>query len=167
MYNSLYMTTTEPHCGKSVASLGVVRRLLRRTRRLAVFRPIINTGPGEERDKNIDLLLSYFKLEVPYEDTYAFHANEALELLAQNEEDKFLNRVIQKFKNLEDNYDFVLCIGSDLSAEGTAFECDRGAVDRRDHPRQIGGGLCLRLRRLRGGRTAGAERQHAYPEPSV
>ena len=51
MYNSLYITTTEPHCGKSIASLGVVRRLLRRTRRLAVFRPIINAGPGEERDK--------------------------------------------------------------------------------------------------------------------
>jgi phosphate acetyltransferase len=124
MYNSLYMTTTEPHCGKSIVSLGVVRRLLRRTRRLAVFRPIINTGPDRERDKNIDLLLSYFKLEVPYEDTYAFHANEALDMLAQNDYDKFLNRVIQKFKHLEDNYDFVLCIGSDLSTEGTAFEFD-------------------------------------------
>ncbi len=124
MYNSLYMTTTEPRCGKSIVSLGVTRRLLRRTRRLAIFRPIINADPDGERDKNIDLLLSYFKLDVPYEATYAFHATEALDLLAQNEHDKFLNRVIQKFKYLEDNYDFVLCIGSDLSAEGTAFEFD-------------------------------------------
>jgi len=124
MYNSLYLTTTEPHCGKSIVSLGLARRLLRRSRRLAVFRPIINADPGGEHDKNIDLLLSYFKLEIPYEDTYAFHAHEALELLAQNDYDKFLNRVIQKFKVLEDNYDFVLCIGSDLSTEGTAFEFD-------------------------------------------
>lgn len=124
MYNSLYMTTTEPHCGKSIVSLGVARRLLRRTRRLAVFRPIINTAHDGERDKNIDLLLSYFKLEIPYEDTYAFHTHEAVELLAQNDHDKFLNRIIQKYKYLEDNYDFVLCIGSDLSTEGTAFEFD-------------------------------------------
>jgi phosphate acetyltransferase len=124
MYNSLYLTTTEPHCGKSIVSLGLARRLLRRSGRLAVFRPIINAGPDGEHDKNIDLLLSYFKLEIPYEDTYAFHASEALELLAQNDYDKFLNRIIQKFKVLEDNYDFVLCIGSDLSTEGTAFEFD-------------------------------------------
>ena len=124
MYNSLYMTTTEPRCGKSIVSLGVARRLLRRTRRLAVFRPIIHAGPDGERDKNIDLLLSYFKLDIPYEDTYAFHTHEAVDLLAQNDYDKLLNRVIQKYKHLEDNYDFVLCIGSDLSIEGTAFEFD-------------------------------------------
>jgi phosphate acetyltransferase len=91
---------------------------------LAVFRPIINPGQGGERDKNIDLLLSYFKLDVPYEETYAFQTPEALELLAQNEYDKFLSRIIQKYKSLEDQYDFVLCIGSDLSTEGTAFEFD-------------------------------------------
>lgn len=124
MYDSLYITTTEPRCGKSIVSLGVARRLLRRTRRLAVFRPIINPGQNGERDKNIDLLISYFKLEIPYDDTFAFHASEALELLASNDHDKFLNRVIQKYKKLEDQYDFVLCIGSDLSTEGTAFEFD-------------------------------------------
>jgi phosphate acetyltransferase len=124
MYDSLYITTTEPHCGKSIVSLGIARRLLRRTRRLAVFRPIINTGENGEQDKNIELLISYFKLDIPYEDTYAFHASEAVDLLAQNDYDKLLSRVIQKYKHLEDHYDFVLCIGSDLSTEGTAFEFD-------------------------------------------
>ena len=124
MYNSLYITTTEPHCGKSIVSLGVAHRLLRRTRRLAVFRPIINPEQNDERDKNIDLLLSYFRLEIPYEDTFAFHANDVFDLLASNDYDRFLNRIIQKYKKLEDQYDFVLCIGSDLSTEGTAFEFD-------------------------------------------
>ena len=124
MYNSLYLTTTEPRCGKSIVSLGLARRLLRRSQRLAVFRPIINTGTEGERDKNIELLLSYFQLDVPYEHTYAFQSHEAVDLLAQKEYDKFLTRIIEKYKNLEDNYDFVLCIGSDLSEEGTAFEFD-------------------------------------------
>ena len=124
MYKSIYLTTTEPHCGKSVVSLGLTRRLLRKSQRLAVFRPIINTPPQEGRDKNIDLLLTYFKLDVPYERTYAFQYAEAVDLLAQNEIDKFLARVIERYKYLEDNYDFVLCIGSDLSEESTAFEFD-------------------------------------------
>ena len=124
MYKSIYLTTTEPHCGKSVVSLGLTRRLLRKSQRLAVFRPIINTPPQEGRDKNIDLLLTYFKLDVPYERTYAFQYTEAVDLLAQNEIDKFLARVIERYKYLEDNYDFVLCIGSDLSEESTAFEFD-------------------------------------------
>ncbi|HBY08633.1 MAG TPA: phosphate acetyltransferase [Chloroflexi bacterium] len=124
MYNSIYLTTTEPHCGKSIISLGLTRRLLRQSQRLAVFRPIINTASEGERDKNIDLLLSHFQLDVPYERTYAFQSHEASELLAQNEIDKFLSRIIGKFKYLEDHYDFVLCIGSDLSEEGTAFEFD-------------------------------------------
>ena len=124
MYKSIYLTTTEPHCGKSVVSLGLTRRLLRKSQRLAVFRPIINTPPEAGRDKNIDLLLTYFKLDVPYERTYAFQYAEAVDLLAQNETDKFLARVIERYKYLEDHYDFVLCIGSDLSEESTAFEFD-------------------------------------------
>ena len=124
MYKSIYLTTTEPHCGKSVVSLGLTRRLLRKSQRLAVFRPIINTPPEEGRDKNIDLLLTYFKLDLPYEHTYAFQYAEAVDLLAQDSIDKFLGKVIEKYKYLEDNYDFVLCIGSDLSEESTAFEFD-------------------------------------------
>ena len=124
MYKSIYLTTTEPHCGKSVVSLGLTRRLLRKSQRLAVFRPIINTPPEAGRDKNIDLLLTYFKLDVPYERTYAYQYAEAVDLLAQNETDKFLARVIERYKYLEDHYDFVLCIGSDLSEESTAFEFD-------------------------------------------
>jgi phosphate acetyltransferase len=89
-----------------------------------VFRPIINPENNQDKDKNIELLISYFKLDIPYEDTFAFHTNEAVELLAQNDYDKLLSRVIQKYKYLEDHYDFVLCIGSDLSTEGTAFEFD-------------------------------------------
>ncbi|MGD8466624.1 MAG: AAA family ATPase, partial [Anaerolineae bacterium] len=124
MYKSLYLTTTEPRCGKSLVSLGIAERLLRRTRRLAVFRPIIGSDQGDQRDKNIDLLLTHFQLDQPYEDTYVFRTSEAIDLLAKRETDELTSRVIKKYKELEDHYDFVLCVGSDLSAEGTAFEFD-------------------------------------------
>ena len=124
MYKSLYLTTTEPRCGKSLVSLGIAERLLRRTQRLAVFRPIIGVREANQRDKNIDLLLTHFQLDQPYDDTYVFRTSEAIDLLARRESDELSNRVIQKYKELEDRYDFILCIGSDLSAEGTAFEFD-------------------------------------------
>ena len=124
MYKSLYITTTEPRCGKSLVSLGLCRRLLRRTQRLAVFRPIISSNLDGERDKNIDLLLSAFQLDIPYEDTYVFTDQEAIDLLARKEIEELINRVIKKYTDLESRYDFILCIGSDIGAEGMSFDFD-------------------------------------------
>ena len=124
MYKSIYLTTTDPRCGKSLISLGMAKRILRQTQRLAVFRPIISGGKNGERDKNIDLLLSHYQLDVPYEDTYVFKASEAVDLLAKKDNEELINRIIQKYKDLEDRYDFVICIGSDIGEESTAFEFD-------------------------------------------
>ena len=83
MSNSVYVATTDPRCGKSVMSLGIVDLLLRRTSRVGVFRPVIRARSPEEKDKNIDLLLSHFGLDLKYEDTFAFLRSEARRLIAQ------------------------------------------------------------------------------------
>jgi len=93
-YKSIYLTTTEPHCGKSLVSLGIVDMLLRRTRRVGVFRPVISGESPDTRDKNIDLLLKHFKLDIDYEDTYAWTAHEVNDLLAQRKPDEVLGRII-------------------------------------------------------------------------
>ena len=100
MYKSIYITATEPRTGKSLFSLGIVEWLLRLTPRVAVFRPIINDNPEGGRDPNIDLLLRYFKLNVPYEDTYVFEASEAIDLLARRESEELINRVIHQLETL-------------------------------------------------------------------
>lgn len=124
MYKSIYITTTAPRCGKSLISLGLARRLLRRTPRLAVFRPIIHSNPDGVRDNTIELLISAFHLDIDYEDTYVFNHHEAIDLLARKEYEELLNRVIRKYTDLEARYDFVICIGSDVGEEGTVFEFD-------------------------------------------
>jgi phosphate acetyltransferase len=123
-YKSIYLTTTEPHCGKSLVSLGIVDMLLRRTRRVGVFRPVISGESPDTRDKNIDLLLKHFKLDIDYEDTYAWTAHEVNDLLAQRKPDEVLGRIIEKYMTLERRFDFILCIGSDLTSEGSTFEFD-------------------------------------------
>jgi phosphate acetyltransferase len=118
MSNSIYLATTRPNTGKSLVSLGLADLLLRKTSRVGVFRPLIS-GDLSQRDKNIDLLLSHFKLALPYEDTFAFSRREAAELIGSGRYDEVLDRIIEKYKALDNQCDFVLCIGSDL-AEGTA-----------------------------------------------
>lgn len=127
MTDSLYITTTEARTGKSLVSLGIMNLLLRRTSRVGVFRPIIEAKSASEHDKNIELLRSYFKLKIPYEETYAFLEHEANNLLGQGHFDAFMDTVIEKYKALESKCDFILCIGSDLEGDETAFEFDLNA----------------------------------------
>jgi phosphate acetyltransferase len=119
MTNSIYITTTEPYSGKSLVSLGITELLLRRTHNIGIFRPVIEAPPARQRDKNIDLLITHYKLDIDYQDTYAFYRREVSDLIAEGRYDEVLDRIIAKYKILESEYDFVLCIGSDFEGSAT------------------------------------------------
>jgi len=127
MTKSIYLATTEPYSGKSLVSLGITELLLRKTSRVGVFRPVISAASHEEQDKNIDLLLSHYNLDLAYEDTYAFLRSEVGELTAHDRYDEMMDRIIEKYRAMEDRCDFVLCIGSDLEGVGAMFEFDINA----------------------------------------
>lgn len=127
MAKSLYITTTEPRCGKSLISLGIANLMLRKTGRVGVFRPIIDIKKETDRDKNIELLVDYFNLKVDYADTYAFLEQDAIALLGQGKLDEIIDTVIQKYKALEARFDFIIIIGSDFEGEESAFEVDLNA----------------------------------------
>lgn len=127
MTNSIYITTTEPYSGKSLVSLGVTELLLRRTNNVGIFRPVIEATPARQHDKNIDLLLKYFNLDIDYEETYAFTRREVADLIAEGKYDDVLDRIIEKYKTLERMCDFVLCIGSDFEDGGSALEFNYNA----------------------------------------
>ena len=127
MTNSLYITTTEPRCGKSLVSLGICNVLLRKTGRVGVFRPIIDREDVHDHDKNIELLVDHFGLKIDYEDTYAYLERDAIDLMGQGKTDVIIDTVIQKYKTLEARFDFILIIGSDFEGEEIAFEVDLNA----------------------------------------
>jgi phosphate acetyltransferase len=122
MSKSIYITAAEAHCGKSLIALGITEHILKKTRRVSVFRPIINSTSEKERDKNIEVLLDYFKLDQEYEETYAFRSREAQELVSRGDSEKLLDKIIQKFKALEERSDFIICIGTDFISESSNFE---------------------------------------------
>lgn len=124
MASSIYVTTAEAHCGKSLICLGIIEMILRKTKRVGIFRPIISQKNNIDKDKNINLILSHFKLGIDYEDTYAFLQKEARTLAGQGKHDELINKVIQKYKNLEKQCDFILVEGIDFTDEGSSFEFD-------------------------------------------
>ncbi len=122
MAQSIYITTAESHCGKSLICLGIIDYVLRRTRKVTYFKPIIINEGKNFRDRNINLLIEHFGLEQEYEEAYAFNQSDAHALISAGHTDKLLDKIIQKYKALEKKSDFVLIEGTDFVAEGSAFE---------------------------------------------
>ncbi|MGD8903213.1 MAG: AAA family ATPase, partial [Anaerolineae bacterium] len=122
MTDVLYIATIDRYSGKSLVSLGVTDLLLRKTTRVGIFRPVIGAQPGQERDKNIDLLLRHFHIDMDYENTYGLLMDEAEELIGQGRYDEVLDRIIARYKALGECCDFILCIGSDLESATAALE---------------------------------------------
>jgi len=124
MSKSIYIATTEPNSGKSLLSLGILRMMLTKSSRVGYFRPIINDKDGSEIDHHTKTAIDFFELDLKYQDCYAYEQKEVLQLLAQDKIDVVLNTVIEKYKKLEAQFDYVLVEGSDFSGERSFTELD-------------------------------------------
>ncbi|WP_028585080.1 phosphate acetyltransferase [Desulfogranum mediterraneum] len=127
MSNNLYITASEERSGKSAIVLGVMQYLLKEVQRVAIFRPIINDHEFGRVDHDLDLILKYFELDVPYEDTHVFTISQARQLITSGQEELLFERILQKYKELERKYDFVLCEGTDSWGKEATFEFDLNA----------------------------------------
>ncbi|WP_053975816.1 phosphate acetyltransferase [Mangrovimonas xylaniphaga] len=124
MNKGLYIATLETNSGKSIVSLGLMQALLGKTPKVAYFRPIISNQEEGVKDNHIDTILTYFNLDIPYEDAYALTRQEIIQNRNAGKIGESLDIIIKKYKELEDQYDFVLVEGSDFVGEGSVFEFD-------------------------------------------
>ncbi len=122
MTKSIFIATTEPYSGKSIIALGIVNMLLRKAGKVAYFKPIVNDDPLEKKDIDIETVLNYFNLNIPYEDTYGFTRQQGLRQVESETSGELIDTVIRKVKKLEDSNDFLVIEGSDYIGEGAAFE---------------------------------------------
>lgn len=127
MANSLYITATEPNSGKSAITLGLMQMLKRHVHRVAFFHPIIYSTDTARQDHDVELILRQFDLKIPYEDTYACVYEEARALITQGKSSVLIEKIIHKYKQLEANYDFVLCQGTDYLGKNAAFQFELNA----------------------------------------
>ncbi len=123
MANKLYLIATECHSGKSLVALGLAKALMEMGRKVAFFRPIISDPekPGA-KDPYLDLLLGHFKHDMNYADAYAFTLSEARALTNAGKGGVIIDTILAKCKKLEQQYDFLLCLGSDFTGRDGYFE---------------------------------------------
>jgi phosphate acetyltransferase len=113
----LYVTAMEPQSGKSVVALGLMELLSARVERLGFFRPIVPSS--DEPDAQIELIRRRYQLAAPYEQMYALTQEEAA---AVPEYEELRKRVVEAYKQLEQDCDFVLCEGTDFTSATSALD---------------------------------------------
>lgn len=120
MSKNLYITVLDPKSGKSLVALGIMEFLIRNLKKVAFFRPIINVAEGStEPDKITRLIATHYNLKDynlknPYETMYGFTLDEARSLIAMKKHGELLEGILEKYKALESEHDFILCLGTDF-----------------------------------------------------
>jgi len=121
MTNAIYLTTTEPYSGKSIIALGLLNLLAGKTEKLAYFKPVISRE-GQERDSNLEMLREHFHLSTSYEEMFVFTRNEVVKQINAGKEAYVIDTIIDRFKKLQERYDFVVVEGSDFMGGSTNVE---------------------------------------------
>ncbi|MGA9270949.1 MAG: AAA family ATPase, partial [Lutimonas sp.] len=128
MNKAIYIATGEPESGKSLITLGLLRIILGRTKRVGYFRPIIENLIKGQKDNHIETVLSHFNLDMSYEDCYALTVQEVIQKKIDDQEEEIVDIIFKKYKELEERFDFILLEGTDFSGEAAFVELDLNAI---------------------------------------
>ena len=118
----IYIMSSEPQSGKTIAALGIMETLAGRVHRPSVFRPLVREG--DERDRLINLLSSRYSLQSTYENMYGTTYARARELLTAHKHDDLYREILERFRTLENSSDIVICIGTDYRSVSAALGFD-------------------------------------------
>ena len=106
---SLYISSQEKNAGTLFITMGIMEILKRNIPRVAFFRPIISSKNNIDGD--ISFINEYYNLDISYEHSWGVDIDEVELSISQNKTHELINKLITKFKKLEDEYDFILCEG--------------------------------------------------------
>jgi phosphate acetyltransferase len=123
MTNAIYLTTTEPYSGKSIIALGLVNLLAGKTEKIAYFKPVISRE-GNEKDSHLEMIASHFNLSAPYSKMFVFTRNEVVKQINAGNEAYIIDTIIDRFKQLQEKFDFVVVEGTDFMGGSTNVEFD-------------------------------------------
>jgi len=128
MSKAIYIATTEPNSGKSIISLGLMQLLLGKAAKVGYFRPIIDDFAPGGTDNHINTISNYFNLDIPFENAYAFTRSQVIRMKNEDHDDEIISKIIEKYKAIEEQSDFVLVEGTNFSGEGAIIEFDINVV---------------------------------------
>ncbi|MFD2939216.1 phosphate acetyltransferase [Flavobacterium notoginsengisoli] len=124
MSKAIYIATSDHNSGKSIITLGLMSILIGKTAKVGYFRPIIEDFVDGDVDNHIETVLSYFNLDIQFEDAYAITKSRLIKKKNKGKIGEVLDLIIEKYKKLEERFDFVLVEGTSFTGEGTSIELD-------------------------------------------
>lgn len=97
----------------------------RRVEHLGFFRPVVNGRA--DADREIRLMRSRYALRHDAEASSGGPYEEARAMAGADQSDELLARILERYKELESECDFVVCEGTDYTGVGAAFEFEFNA----------------------------------------
>ncbi|MBK0368529.1 phosphate acetyltransferase [Flavobacterium agrisoli] len=128
MNKAIYIATSEQHSGKSIVTLGLMSMLMGKMAKVGYFRPVIEDFVEDEYDNHIDTVLKHFKLDMTFDDAYAITKSKLIKRKNKGKIGEVLDLIIEKYKKLEEKFDFVLVEGTSFTGEGTSIELDTNVL---------------------------------------
>ncbi|MCD0469234.1 phosphate acetyltransferase [Flavobacterium sp. JAS] len=124
MSKAIYIATSDQNSGKSIVTLGLMSILIGKTAKVGYFRPIVEDFVDGEVDNHIETVLSHFNLDIKFEDAFAITKSKLIKKKNKGKIGEVLDLIIEKYKKLEERFDFVLVEGTSFTGEGTSIELD-------------------------------------------
>jgi len=121
-HKSIYISALEPHSGSLNMAIGFMEMIKGTYAKVAFFRPIISSQ--KERDNDIDLMLTHFKLKMSYDQCCGFAVSDYIEAYGTDQESKLYEALIHKVNQLKQTYDFILIEGYPRTVFGSVFDFD-------------------------------------------
>ena len=125
MSKGLYIAAMEPNSGKSLVVLGVIELLSTRVQNLGFFRPIVHDDP--KTDRHIRLIRDRYRPGLPLEQMFGVGHVEARRAVADGNDEQLQKKILGRFRDMQQQCDFVVCEGTDFTGLANAFEFDFNA----------------------------------------
>jgi phosphate acetyltransferase len=117
---AVYLTAMGPASGKSIVALGLVELLSRRVSRVGFFRPIVQSLP----DNDLELIRSHYGLP---DERVGFGVTAAERSSAMGSNRVGMERIVERFKQVEAASDFVVVEGTDFTGASAPVELEVNA----------------------------------------
>lgn len=128
MNKAIYIATSEESSGKSIITLGLMSMLIGRTAKVGYFRPVIEDFEEGKMDNHIETVINHFGLDIQYQDAYAITKSKLIKKKNKGKIGEVIDLIIEKYKRLEERFDFVLVEGTSFMGEGTVIEMDMNVL---------------------------------------
>lgn len=128
MNKAIYIATSEEDSGKSIVTLGLMSMLIGKTAKVGYFRPIVEDFEDGKLDNHIETVINHFGLDISYNDAFAINKSKLIKKKNKGKLGEVIDLIIEKYKQLEDQFDFVLVEGTSFTGEGTVIEMDMNVL---------------------------------------